>query len=74
MTLDLAECLAADCEPEQAADLAARAICMAGTDIVLPVMTRATAVHRALQPWSRTRAVLELGGQLADLKVAETEA
>jgi len=74
LTLDLAECLAADRESEQAADLAARAICMAGTGMVLPVMSRATAVHSALPPWSRTRAVLELGGQLADLKVAEMEA
>src|SRR5258708_3421314 len=60
LTLDLAECMATDREPDQAACLAARAIGMAGSDIVLPVMTRAATVHEALRPWSGTRAVLEL--------------
>ena len=73
LTLDLAECMATEREPEQAADLCAQAIGMTGGNVVLPVMTRAATVHSALQPWSRTRAVLELEGQLADLKVAETE-
>jgi hypothetical protein len=74
LTLDLAECAAADGDPEHAASLAGRAISMAGSDIVLPVMTRAAAVHQALQPWSGARAVLELGGQLADMRAAGTEA
>jgi transcriptional regulator with XRE-family HTH domain len=60
LTLDLAECMATEREPEQAADLCARAIGMTGGNVVLPVMTRAATVHSALQPWSRTRAVLAL--------------
>jgi hypothetical protein len=65
--------MATDHEPDHAASPAARAIGMAGSDIMRPIMARATAVHRALRPWSGTRAVLELGGQLADLKIAEAE-
>ncbi len=73
LTLDLAECMATDREPDHAACLVARAIDMAGSDVVCPVMTRAAMVHRALRPWSGTRAVLELGGQLTEMKIAETE-
>jgi hypothetical protein len=74
LTLDLAECMAAAREPDRAAALAARAIGMAGSDTVLPVMTRAAAVHEALQPWSDTQAVLDLRSQMIDMKMAETEA
>lgn len=73
LTLDLAECMAACREPEEAAALAVRAVSMTGTGIVLPVVARATAVHRVLQPWSGTRAVAELGGCLADITVTGTE-
>ena len=73
LTLDLAECMAASREPEEAAGLAVRAVSMTGTGIVLPVAARAATVHRALQPWSGTRAVAELGGCLADITVTGTE-
>jgi hypothetical protein len=73
LTLDLAECMAASREPEEAAGLAVRAVGMTGTGTVLPVVARAAAVRRALEPWSRTRAVAELGGCLADITVTGTE-
>ena len=66
-------CMAVGREPEEAASLAVRAVSMTGTGIVLPVVARAAAVYRVLQPWSRTRAVAELGGCLADITVTETE-
>jgi hypothetical protein len=61
--------MAADREPEHAAGLAARALGMVAGDgcAVLPVVTRATAVHSALRPWDRTQAVRKLAGQLDDL-------
>jgi hypothetical protein len=65
--------MATDREPDQAACLVACAIGMAGSDVVRPVTARAATVYRTLRPWSGTRAVLELGGQLADLKIAEAE-
>jgi transcriptional regulator with XRE-family HTH domain len=73
LTLDLAECMVVNREPDQAAGLVGRAVGMAGSDIVRPVITRATAVHHALQPWSASRGVRELGGQLAEMKIAGTE-
>lgn len=75
VTLDLAECLAADSEPEAAAGLAARALDMTGSraSIVRPVAARAAAVHRALRPWSRTSAVQEIEGRLAEIRAAGTE-
>jgi hypothetical protein len=73
LTLDLAECMATDREPDQAVCLATRAINMAGSDVVRPVMSRAAAVYEALRPWSGNRAVLELGGQLTTMNIAEME-
>jgi transcriptional regulator with XRE-family HTH domain len=73
LTLDLADCAAADGEPEEAARLAAKAIGISGGDNVMPVVTRATAVHGALQPWAQTRAVRELGGRVAAAQISKTE-
>lgn len=73
LTLDLAECMVASGEPEEAAALAVRAVGMTGAGIVLPVVARGAAVHRALQPWSRSRAVAELGGCLASITVTGSE-
>lgn len=75
LSLDLAECLAFESEPEAAADLAGRAIAMAASSssIVRPVAARATAVHRALQPWSGTGPVLELEGMLAEARASGME-
>jgi hypothetical protein len=75
LTLDLAECHAADGEPDAAADLAARALTMAegSASIVQPVTTRAAAVCRVLQPWAGTAAVAGLGDRIAGITAAGTE-
>jgi hypothetical protein len=75
LALDLAECLAADSEPEAAAILAGQALDMAdgGDSIVRPVATRAVAVRQALDPWARTDAVREIEGRLAEIRAARTE-
>ncbi len=71
LTLDLAECMVAEHEPEQAVELAASAINMQGSGIVVPVINRAALIHRALRPWSRCYA--ELGDKLAELHGRVTE-
>jgi transcriptional regulator with XRE-family HTH domain len=73
LTLDLAECMAADNEPEGAARTAARAVSMTPDGIVRPVIARARAVQAALRPWSGTTAVRDLGDQLAELRPARAE-
>lgn len=75
LTLDLAECLATESEPETAAALAGQALDMAdgGDSIVRPVATRAVAVRQALDPWARTSAVREIEGRLAEIRAARTE-
>jgi hypothetical protein len=75
LTLDLAECLAAEAEPEAAAALAGQALDMAdgGASIVRPVAARAAAVHQALAPWASTGAVQDIKGRLAEIRAAGTE-
>jgi hypothetical protein len=70
LILDLAECHAIGREPEHAAALASTALGMAD-GIVRPVVTRATAVRRALRQWETAPTVRELGEQLGEITQGE---
>jgi transcriptional regulator with XRE-family HTH domain len=72
LTLDLAECAAAEREPEEAASLAAGALSMTASGIVLPVVRRATAIHQSLHPWESVSAVAVLADQLASVTRTES--
>jgi hypothetical protein len=52
----------------EALRLAVTAIAMNGANILMPVVTRAAAVHATVQPWAGIRAVAELDGQVAAVR------
>jgi hypothetical protein len=64
--LDLAECLAADGEPEEAARLGSDALTLSGA-LVHALLVRADEVSRALQPWVELQAVSDFGSHLTDV-------
>jgi tetratricopeptide (TPR) repeat protein len=67
VTLDLAECLAVDSEPKEAARLAMSALRSATGARVGPIVARARGVRARLAPWARERAVAELDGHVKEL-------
>ena len=72
LTLDLAECAAAEREPEEAACLAAGALSLAADGIVLPVVRRATVICQSLHPWGSVSAVADLADRLASVTRTES--
>lgn len=70
LTLDLAECLAIEGEPEQAARLGADALDMVDGDLVRPVLARTQVVGKALRPWKDSVAVRDLDVRLAEIGAA----
>jgi hypothetical protein len=70
LTLDLAECFAAEGEPEHAAGLGADALEMVRGSVVRPVLVRTQAVSTTLRAWKDARPVRDLGARLAEIAAA----
>jgi transcriptional regulator with XRE-family HTH domain len=66
LMLDLAECFAADGEPEEAARLGNDALSLSGA-VVPSLLVRAREVSRALRRWEELQAVSDFGSHLTDI-------
>jgi transcriptional regulator with XRE-family HTH domain len=65
LMLDLAECFAAEGEPEEAARIGNDALNLSGA-VVQPVLARAREISKTMQQWGELRAVSDFGARLAD--------
>ncbi|MEZ0093202.1 hypothetical protein [Streptacidiphilus sp. EB129] len=66
LTFDLAECRIGQGEPDEACDLAHRALDMLSASIVQPTIIRAQALQRALEPWRQSAPVIQLAEHMRE--------